>query len=123
MSRTEDLNKALSELQLSSGDIEASAVVSEDGLIIASSLSQNIEEARVAAMCAAMISMGDRAAMELGRGKLQQLFLKGDSGYIITVHAGAHAVLVTIVGEQAKLGLIFLDLSRAAEKVKSILDL
>lgn len=122
MSRIDDLNKALEELQSSSGDIEACAVVSEDGLIIASLLPQGIEESRVAAMCAAMVSMGDRSANELKRGNLEQLFVKGDNGYLITMHSGQHAVLVALSRKDTKLGLVFLDLSRTADKIKKILS-
>jgi predicted regulator of Ras-like GTPase activity (Roadblock/LC7/MglB family) len=121
MSRIGELNGALSELQSSSGEIEACAIVSEDGLIIASLLPQGIEESRVAAMCAAMLSMGERTAAELKRGSLEQLFIKGDNGYVITMHAGQHAVLVAMARKETKLGLIFLDLSRTAEKIKTIL--
>lgn len=121
MSRSEDLNKALSNLQASSADIEACAIVSEDGLIIASSLPQGFEETHIAAMSAAMLSMGSRTASELNRGDVQQLFVKGENGYVIIMHAGPHAALLSMARKEAKLGLIFLDMSRAAEEVKSIL--
>jgi uncharacterized protein len=122
MSRAEELNKSLSNLQASSSDIEACAVVSEDGLIIASSLPQSLEETHIAAMSAAMLSMGTRTAMELKRGKLEQVFVKGDAGYVVIMHAGAYAVLVAMARKDAKLGLIFLDLSRAAVEVGNILS-
>ena len=48
----------LRELQASSPDIEASAVVSVDGLSIASALPREVEEDRVSAMSAAMLSWG-----------------------------------------------------------------
>jgi len=117
MSRTEALNAALSALRSSSADVEACAVVSEDGLIIASLLPQGIEEGQVAAMSAAMLSMGARTVAELKRGELKQLFVKGDKGYVIIMHGGPHAVLIALTNEKAKLGLVFLDLSRAAEEV------
>jgi uncharacterized protein len=122
MSRTDDLNNALSKLQASSADIEACAVVSEDGLIIASSLPQGLEENHIAAMSAAMLSMGSRTAAELKRGELQQIFVKGENGYAIIMHAGPYAALLAMARKDAKLGLIFLDLSRAAEEVKNLLS-
>ncbi len=122
MSRSEDLNNALSNLQASSADIEACAIVSEDGLIIASSLPQGLEETHIAAMSAAMLSMGSRTALELNRGNVQQLFVKGENGYVIIMYAGPHAALLAMARKEAKLGLIFLDLSRAAEEVKNILS-
>ena len=121
MSRTEMLNRSLRSLQASTSDIEASAVVSEDGLIIASALPQGVEEARVAAMSAAMLSMGSRTAMELHRGAVEQLMVKGDTGYAIIMNAGAHAVILVLTKKEAKLGLVFFELSRAAEEVKNIL--
>ncbi len=121
MSRIEQLNKVLADLLASSSDVEASAVVSEDGLIMASALPQNVEEARVAAMSAAMLSMGVRTAMELNRGTLQQLFVRGDNGFIVIMQAGTHGVLVGLARKEAKLGLLFLDMSRAAEQTAAIL--
>ncbi|GBC61121.1 hypothetical protein DENIS_2081 [Desulfonema ishimotonii] len=121
MSRTDDLNKALSDLQASSADVEACAVVSEDGLIIASSLPQGFEENHIAAMSAAMLSMGSRTASELNRGKIEQLFVKGENGYVIVMYAGPNAALLSMTRKEAKLGLIFLDMSRAADEVKEIL--
>ena len=59
----EEINQILSDLNGRSADIEASALVSTDGLTIASALSQNIDEDRVAAMSAAMLSLGDRTSI------------------------------------------------------------
>ena len=79
-SRTQQMVDRLRELQASSPDIEASAVVSVDGLSIASALPQGVEEDRVSAMSAAMLSLGERIASELGRGTLEQVYIKDPSG-------------------------------------------
>jgi len=105
----------LRELQASSPDTEASAVVSVDGLSIASALPQGIEEDRVSAMSAAMLSLGERIANELGRGSLEQVYIKGEKGYVILMSVGKDAVLTALARDQAKLGLILLDMRRAAE--------
>lgn len=116
-SRTQQLVDRLRELQASSPDIEASAVVSVDGLTIASALPQGIEEDRVSAMSAAMLSLGERIASELGRGALEQVFIKGQNGYVVLMAIGEEAVLTALARDQAKLGLIFLDMRRAAEDI------
>jgi hypothetical protein len=112
--RAQMMVERLRDLQASSPDIEASAVVSVDGLIIASALPQGVEEDRVSAMSAAMLSLGERIAMELGRGQLDQVYIKGEQGYVILMSVGEEAVLTALAREQAKLGLIFLDMRRAA---------
>ncbi|MGD8662931.1 MAG: roadblock/LC7 domain-containing protein, partial [Desulfobacterales bacterium] len=121
MSRIDRLNQVLADLQAIAGDIEACAVVSVDGLIMASNLPRGLEEDSVAAMSAVMMSMGERTALELERGKTEQLFLKGDAGYVVTMRAGDDAVLLVMARKEAKLGLVFLDLSRAALKVQQVL--
>ncbi len=119
-SRTELMVDRLRDLQATTPEIEASAVVSVDGLIMASSLPAGIEEDRVSAMSAAMLSLGERISTELGRGSLDQVYIKGEKGYVILMSVGDEAVLTTLVREQAKLGLIFLDMRRAADDLEKL---
>ena len=113
-SRTEQMMARLRDLRVSSPDIEASAVVSVDGLIIASDLPADVEEDRVSAMSAAMLSLGERIAGELGRGLLDQVYIRGNNGYVILMSVGEEAVLTSLARQEAKLGLVFLDMRRAA---------
>ena len=113
-SRTEQMIARLRELRVSARDVEASAVVSVDGLIIASDLPADVEEDRVSAMSAAMLSLGERIAGELRRGVLDQVYIRGDNGYVILMSVGEEAVLTSLARQDAKLGLVFLDMRRAA---------
>jgi len=119
-SRTEQLVERLRDLQASSGDVEAAAIVSVDGLSMASSLPADIEEDRVSAMSAAMLSLGERISSELGRGELEQVMVKGENGYVILTAVGEEAVLTVLARQDAKLGLIFLDVNRTVEALSSI---
>ena len=114
-SRTELMVSRLREMQAASPEIEASAVVSVDGLIMASALPAEAEEDRVSAMSAAMLSLGERIANELGRGVLEQVYIRGNGGYVILTAVGEEAVLTALAREGAKLGLVFLEMRRAAE--------
>ena len=119
--RDDMLSSILSELNGTSADIEASAVISTDGLMIAAVLPQGMDEDRVGAMSAAMLSLGDRTANELGRGALEQVLIKGDNGFVLMTHAGEDAVVTVMAKPRAKLGLIFLDVKRAAENITQML--
>ena len=119
-SRTEKMVSRLRELQIASPDIEASAVVSVDGLIMASALPQDTEEDRVSAMSAAMLSLGERIAMELGRGNLDEVYIRGESGYVVLTAVGDEAVLTGLARHNAKLGLIFLEMRRAAQDLVTL---
>ena len=106
---------------MSTPDIEATAIVSLDGLTIASSLPSGVEEDRVSAMSAAMLSLGDRIAIELGRGMLDEVYVKGENGYVVLRSVGEEAVLTVLAREQTKLGLLFLDMRRASRDLTTIL--
>lgn len=119
--RTEEMVKLLKELQMTTPDIEASAVVSVDGLIIASALPADVEEDRVSAMSAAMLSLGERIASELHRGTLDQVFVRGEEGYVLLMSVGQEAVLTALARKNAKLGLVFLDMKRTATELLRLL--
>ncbi len=115
------LTSVLTELNGTSADIEASGVISTDGLMMASVLPSGMDEDRVGAMSAAMLSLGDRTAQELSRGNLEQVLIKGNHGYVLMTYAGQEAVLTVLAKPNAKLGLIFLDVKRAAESIAEML--
>jgi len=120
-SRSELMVDRLRALQASTPDVEASAIVSVDGLIMASALPAKVEEDRVSAMSAAMLSLGERIAGELGRGLLNQVYIKGNRGYVLLTSVGEEAVLTVLAREGARLGLIFLDMRRAAADLTVLL--
>lgn len=119
-SRKDILVDRLRELQANTPDVEASAIVSVDGLTIASSLPSDVEEDRVSAMSAAMLSLGERISGELGRGLLDEVYIHGDEGYVLLISVGNDAVLTVLARERAKLGLVFLEMRRAAEDLEPL---
>lgn len=121
MSRVENLNKVLRSLHSGSPDVEACALISEDGLMIASALPQHIDEARVAGMSATLLGLGTRAANELSRGQLEEVLIRGSDGFAVMLDAGSGTLLLALASKEAKLGLLFLDMRRAVDSIKRIL--
>jgi predicted regulator of Ras-like GTPase activity (Roadblock/LC7/MglB family) len=119
-SRTELMVDRLRDMQVSSPDIEASAIVSVDGLPIATALPREVEEDRVSAMSAAMLSLGERIASELGRGVLSEVQIKGEKGFVILQSLGNEAVLTVLAREGAKMGLVLLDMRRAVDDLAKL---
>ena len=121
LTRGAGLTMALDEFLRSSPDVEAAAVVSSDGLPMASALPGHLEEDRLGAMAAAMLSLGERASETLGRGRLQQVFVEGSQGYVFLMAAG-DAVLCAITRQSAKIGLILYEMHRASASISKILE-
>lgn len=121
LSKEELLTQILKNLHTSTPDIEGAAVISLDGLIMASSLPASVEEDTVSAMSAALYGIGSKTAEELQRGEVEQLFIKGSNGYMLITQAGSESVLGVMANAKAKLGIIFLDVKRAAEEVSKLI--
>jgi predicted regulator of Ras-like GTPase activity (Roadblock/LC7/MglB family) len=121
MSRLDELNRVLRKLQVDSPGIEASALISEDGLMIASALPQSMEEARVAGMTATLLNLGSRGAVELNRGGVQEIIVRGEHGYAVLISAGRGALLLALTDENSKLGLVFFDMREAIRAVQRVL--
>ena len=102
-------------------ELEAAAVISVEGLMIASALPESIAEDRMAAMSAAMLALGERIAMDLDRGDLKQVYIKGEVGFVVLMSLDERAVLATLASDDAKLGLVLLDMQQAAVDLRRLI--
>lgn len=122
MTKADRLAEVLDEFLAVSTEAEAAAVVSSDGLPMASALPPHVEEDRLAAMSAALLTLGERAAEGLGRGQLSQVFIEGKDGYVVLMAAGPHAVLVAITSRRAKVGLVLFEMRKAADEISGVMS-
>jgi predicted regulator of Ras-like GTPase activity (Roadblock/LC7/MglB family) len=115
------LEGILQNLVTSTSDVQGAALVSPDGLALASSLPSGMDEERVAAMSAAMLSLGERIGTELVRGTIDRLYVEGDKGYGILTSCGEEAVLLVLASKAAKQGLLMLEIKRVTSDLKAAL--
>ncbi len=121
MSRTEQITKIIRSLSNNTPDVEGAAVIDNDGLMIASALSADLDEDSVGAMGAALLGLGERIVDELDRGDFELVMIRGGDGFVILTRCGEEAVLACLASKGAKLGLIFLDLKRSAKQLADLL--
>ena len=115
--RRDRLAKILQNLIDTSGDVSGVAIVSMDGLIMAANLPSTVDQARVGAVAAAILSLSGRSVGQLQRGNLQQTTIQGTDGYILITQAGPNAVLVGLTGQGVNLGMVFLEIRECAAAV------
>ena len=121
VSRSGRLDRVVADLLSQAPEIEAAAVVSFDGLPMVSALPAGMNEDRVAAMSAALLSLGERAAEGLGRGELSQVYVEGENGNVFLVSAEDEAVLVAVSSRGAKVGMMLFEIRRAAKALGAVL--
>lgn len=105
----------------STSDVQGAALVTPDGLPLASTLPAAMDEERVSAMSAAMLSLGERIGGELARGTIERLFVEGQKGYGILTSCGEDAVFLVLASDSAKQGVLMLEIKRAVSELKLIL--
>ena len=120
--RQQSLVDRMHVLQRSSPDVEAAALISLDGLIIASALKAENNVERVSAMSASLISLAESISKETSRGPLDELIVSGSQGHLVLMSVGEKAVLTALVSIQAKMGILLMDMRHAAEDLLKILD-
>ena len=95
-------------------EVEASAVVTRDGITVASQLSEGADADRFGAMCASLLALAARAGKEVDRGALRQIILDGQHGPLLLTHSGDAAVLAVAASPRANLGRLILETRRVA---------
>ena len=103
-------------------DVQGAALVTPDGLPLAASLPGGMDEERVSAMSASMLSLGERIGMELARGTIDRIFVEGNKGFGILTGCGQDAVLLVLASESAKQGLLMLEIKRVLAELKLIVQ-
>jgi len=117
----ENLDSILVKLIATIPEVQAATIVSVEGEIIASALPQDVDEMTIAVMTAALLSLAESAITLIKSGEFEQLFIKGRDGYLLVLPAGLNAVLSVSTTRDVRLGLIFLDCMRTAEKIANLI--
>lgn len=119
---SEKLSMVLQNFVSGTTDVQGAALVTPDGLPLAASLPGGMDEERVSAMSASMLSLGERIGMELARGSIDRIFVEGNKGFGILTGCGQDAVLLVLASESAKQGLLMLEIKRVLAELKLIVQ-
>lgn len=103
------------------GDVEASAIVRRDGLIIASDMPAFVDSHTLAAMAASLVGAGEGSAGELGLGRFGQAVVESAEGKLVAVGAGENSLLVCLVGKDANLGMALVNMEKSGKKIADLL--
>lgn len=118
---TAKIQAALHSFVSGTSDIEGVALVTPDGLPLVTALPSHMDEERVSAMSAALVSLGERISSELLRGKINQIAIDGEEGYYILSNCGEEAVFLVLATRMVKKGILNLEVKRAVGELELLL--
>ena len=116
----EMLEKLLGDLK-KVGGIEASAVVSRDGLLMVADIPQNINAETFAAMNATMVGAAETMISEIKKGVPDRVIAESENAKVIATGAGSKALLVVMTSSEAGLGLVLVEMEKTVDKIKEVL--
>lgn len=93
----------------------AMVVARADGLVVAEQLMEGIKGSTVAALTASLAGRLHRAMVAAGLGPSQFWHLQCEQGAVLAVPAGDGLLMVAVTEPEVNVGLVRLELLRAAE--------
>ncbi|MEW6494830.1 MAG: roadblock/LC7 domain-containing protein [Cyanobacteriota bacterium] len=118
---TQKLGMLVQKFVATTSEVQGAAIVTPDGLPLASSLPGSMDEERVSAMSAAMLSLGERIGKELLGGTSDRIYVEGDEGFTILTSCGDEAVFLVLASKEAKQGILMLEIKRTLTDIKPAL--
>src|SRR5437764_2987337 len=121
MAKVEALKTHIEALRNAIPELKGVLLASNEGLPIAHSLSNGSDPNRVAAMAAAMSSLGRRITDSMTTGALAEVSIQAEEGSMFVYSAGTKAVLAVVSPKEGNAGLIHLEARDAATGIDALL--
>jgi predicted regulator of Ras-like GTPase activity (Roadblock/LC7/MglB family) len=117
LSNTDKIQDILSEFVSTSTSIQAAAVMTRDGIPVASNIAENVDPARLSAISASLLSLADRTSKDLHQGELEQVLVDSTDGFVLMVKVGENAVLSVVSRSNSRLGMLLHEAKSSATKL------
>jgi predicted regulator of Ras-like GTPase activity (Roadblock/LC7/MglB family) len=110
----------LSEMIGGCEEITGAMVSSVDGLAWAELLPDSLDPNRFAAMSSALLALGDTMMKETQNARPKNVFLEGNSGMILILHAGKNLLLTIFTVETQHIGMPLAFAKKASEEISQL---
>ncbi len=118
--KEEKLKKPLDDLQDIQG-VRGAAIVRRDGLLIVSNLPNEVDSDQLAAMTASTLGSGETASETLNIGDVNQVTIESEEGKLISTGAGEEGILTVLTDADINMGLVLVEMGKAADSIKRVL--
>lgn len=111
----------MSALNKQSPDIEASSLAMKDGLPLAITPSDELDEDRLGGVTAAILSLSEQLATISSRGTIEQIFVKGETGNMLITSPEENTFLTVFLKPTANLEQMSSHTRYAANIIREVL--
>lgn len=118
MGDTGELDRVLASLQNIS-DVEGAAVVTRNGILITSSLPQDIDGQKFAAMSASLVGASETVAALL-KSFMKRAIIEVERGKLLALGAGPKAILIVLLNDRADVESLFREIEPHRKDIMKI---
>ena len=116
-----EINDILNNLQASTPDVTASALVRQDGLVVASIVPSGVNERMLAALTAAALGVGNRISKEFKQGRLKKILVDSEKGQLVLMSL-KNNILSVLVRPESNLGYVFMQLEKTVKLLEELVE-
>lgn len=98
-------------------EIQAAFVLTADGLPVSAVTRIGVDEEMVAASAASLLGLARKVARTLQQGRLNQMVIQGAEHDFVIAGGAGDAVLAVVLEKGATIGLVAVEVQRAAAQV------
>ena len=117
MSRRERIQQGIDQLRIAIPDIDGVLLATTEGMPLVHSISESSDPGRIAALAAAVNSLGRRVTESLASGACQEVSVLGANGQILLYAAGTKAVLAVLCPAHLNVALVQLAARNVAQQI------
>lgn len=114
---TETLFLNLLNLNKTTADIIASAIITKEGLVVTTGLPGQLDKHRVGSVSAGIFSLANRTANAFFGEELKQISIKGKNNNVLITGLGKVGILTVITNPNALIDSVFFNMQRSSEKL------
>ncbi len=121
-SKKEEYAGMLKGLRQEVQDIKSVALVTKNGLLIHSNISQDVELQIFSGMSAAMFGAAEATILELKKGPLNDIYAETDDCKIVVMDVGPKAIMVALTKPDCNLGFVLMKMKLTAKRAKKLIE-
>lgn len=116
-----ELEGVLEGLRSLSGEVVTAAVVSENGDLVASTISSEVDQVRYGTVLAALAGLARRTASENGGSDFSHARIGAEEGHVLLVGLPGGGTLAATTGPDARVGLVLYDMRNVRGEIERVM--
>ena len=115
------INRILKDLETKSSTY-ASIIASSDGMPVTSAAHNYVNEVEASGVASSILALGEQTTETFKHEGLNRVLISAEEGTSILTQINSNLILLCVAPKEAKLGLLFIEIKKAIEKINIAIE-